>query len=271
MPELPEVQTVLNTLELKIKNRKIENIKILYKPIVECSTKTFKKNLVGQHFRKFKRRGKYLLFEMDDITLVSHLRMEGKYFILDDSTPFSKHDHVIFYLSNGKQLRYNDVRKFGRMELIDKKDDYSVFKQLGPEPFSKDFNLKYCKEYLADKKLPIKQVLLDQSFVAGIGNIYADEILFAIRVNPKTLANKITDKNIKDLISSTRKILNRAIKAGGTTIRSYTSSLGVTGRFQLKLNVHTMSKCKVCNKDIKKIVVGGRGTYYCPTCQKEKK
>ena len=269
MPELPEVQTVLSVLERQIKNRKIVDIKILYKPIVECSDRVFKHKLIGQHFRNFRRRGKYLLFEMDDITLVSHLRMEGKYFILDEKTPLSKHDHIIFYLDNGKQLRYNDVRKFGRMELIDKSDDYRVFKQLGPEPFSKYFNVKYCKEYLKDKKLPIKQVLLDQSFVAGIGNIYADEILFAMKVNPKISANKITDQNIKDLISSTRKILNKAIKDGGTTIRSYTSSLGVTGRFQQKLNVHTMNNCKVCNSEIKKIVVGGRGTYYCPVCQKE--
>lgn len=268
MPELPEVQTVLDTLANQIKNRKIINIKILYKPIVECSDRTFKNKLIGQHFRNFKRRGKYLLFEMDDITLVSHLRMEGKYFILDDKTPLSKHDHVIFYLDNGKQLRYNDVRKFGRMELIKKDDDYSEFKQLGPEPFSKNFNLDYCKEYLNNKRLPIKQVLLDQSFVAGIGNIYADEILYAMKVNPKKDANKLSDQNIKDLISSTRTILKRAIKAGGTTIRSYTSSLGVTGRFQLKLKVHTMSKCQCCGEEIKKIVVGGRGTYYCPKCQK---
>ena len=268
MPELPEVQTVLDTLETKIKNRKIVDINIRYSPIVDCPNTKFKKALIGQHFRKFKRRGKYLLFEMDDITLVSHLRMEGKYFILTDKTPLSKHDHVIFYLDNGKQLRYNDVRKFGRMELMAKDDEYLNFKKLGPEPFSKYFNLKYCKDYLKDKKKPIKEILLDQSFVAGIGNIYADEILFAMRVNPKTSACKLTDQNIQDFISSTRRILNRAIKAGGTTIRSYTSSLGVTGRFQLKLNVHTMSTCKVCGKDIKKIVVGGRGTYYCPKCQK---
>ena len=271
MPELPEVQTVLDTLETKIKDRKIIDIKILYKPIVECKDRVFKKTLINQHFRNFKRRGKYLLFEMDDITLVSHLRMEGKYFIVDDSFPMSKHDHVIFYLDNGMQLRYNYVRKFGRMELIEKNDDYRVFKNLGPEPFSEDFSLKYCKEYLKNSRLPIKQVLLDQSFVAGIGNIYADEILFAMKVNPKTLACKLTDENIESLIKSTRVILKRAIKAGGTTIRSYTSSLGVTGKFQLNLNVHTMEKCKICDSDIKKIVVGGRGTYYCPNCQKERK
>lgn len=267
MPELPEVQTVLETLEVQIKNREITNIKVLYRPIIECGDRTFKNKLLGQHFRSFKRRGKYLLFEMDDITLVSHLRMEGKYFILDDSIPLSKHDHIIFYLDDGRQLRYNDVRKFGRMELIEKQAEYKDFHNLGPEPFSEDFNLSYCKKYLENKKIPIKQVLLEQSFVAGIGNIYADEILFAIKVDPRTAANKLNDQNIKDFIISTKKILKRAIKAGGTTIKSYTSSLGVTGRFQLKLNVHTVDKCKVCGSEIKKIVVGGRGTYYCPKCQ----
>ena len=269
MPELPEVQTVLDTLNHQINDREIVKIKILYKPIVETSESTFKKKLIGQHFRCFKRRGKYLLFEMDDITLVSHLRMEGKYFILDDKTPLSKHDHVIFYLDNGKQLRYNDVRKFGRMELIAKQDNYEVFKDLGPEPFSRRFNLEYCRNYLKNKKLPIKQVLLEQSFVAGIGNIYADEILFAIKVNPVRSADKLSDEEILSLIDNTRKILKKAIKAGGTTIRSYTSSLGVTGRFQLSLNVHTMVHCPVCNCDIKKIKVSGRGTYFCPKCQKK--
>ena len=271
MPELPEVQTVLDTLERQIKDRQITKIKILYKPIVSCSETSFRKKLTGQHFRSFRRRGKYLLFEMDDITLVSHLRMEGKYFILDDSVPLSKHDHVIFWLDDGRQLRYNDVRKFGRMELIEKQDEYDDFKDLGPEPFSKAFNVNYCKDYLKDKKAPIKQVLLDQSFVAGIGNIYADEILFAMRTDPRTPANRLDEYDMKELISSARKILKKAIKAGGTTIRSYTSSLGVTGRFQLSLKVHTMETCPVCGTKIRKITVGGRGTYYCEKCQVLKK
>lgn len=268
MPELPEVQTVLDTLEKRIKNKKIVDIEVRYNRIISGSTREFKKKMLGQHFRRFKRRGKYLLFEMDDITFVSHLRMEGKYFILDNKSSFNKHDHVIFYLDNGKQLRYNDVRKFGRMELIPKSCDYRIFKNLGPEPFSKEFNFKYCKNYLKNIKKPIKEVLLDQSFVSGIGNIYADEILFFMKVNPKKKSCNLNEQNIKDLIANTRKVLKRAIKAGGTTIRSYTSSLGVTGRFQQKLCVHTMKKCKVCHNSIKKIVIGGRGTYYCPSCQK---
>ncbi|MBQ6560172.1 MAG: DNA-formamidopyrimidine glycosylase [Erysipelotrichaceae bacterium] len=271
MPELPEVQTVLDTLALRIKDRAITDIRILYKPIVSCSEKRFKQSLIGQHFRTFKRRGKYLLFEMDDLTLVSHLRMEGKYYILDEKTPISKHDHVIFVLDDGKQLRYNDVRKFGRMELIEKDEEYENFKDLGPEPFSDKFNLEYCRDYLKNKKTPIKTVLLDQSFVAGIGNIYADEILFAMKIDPRSRADLLDDKEIRTMIHETGRILNEAIQAGGTTIRSYTSSLGVTGLFQLDLMVHTIDNCPICHTKIQKTVIGGRGTYYCPNCQKLKK
>ncbi|MBR2578396.1 MAG: DNA-formamidopyrimidine glycosylase [Erysipelotrichaceae bacterium] len=269
MPELPEVETVLRTLEDKIKDARIDGIDVLYAPIVEGDVRTFRKKLIGQHFRSFDRRGKFLIFGMDDITLVSHLRMEGKYYILGKDDPIDKHTHVIFHLHDGRQLRYHDVRKFGRMELIPKADDYSVFKELGPEPFSRGFSFKYCKEYLKGKKKPVKEVLLDQSFVAGIGNIYADEILWDIRVNPLRSAEKLSDEEIRDLIAATCKILKKAIQAGGTTIRSYTSSLGVSGRFQLSLNCHTVHTCKRCGREISKIRVGGRGTYYCPSCQKK--
>ena len=268
MPELPEVETVLRTLEDRIKDREITGIKVLYEPIVSGSVSSFRKKLLHQHFRVFKRRGKFLIFVMDDITLVSHLRMEGKYYILTKDDPIDRHTHVIFELDDGRQLRYHDVRKFGRMELMEKREDYDEFHGLGPEPFSSDFSLRYCREYLQGIRKPIKEVLLDQSFVAGIGNIYADEILWAINVHPLRKACELSDEEIKDLIKATRNILKKAIKAGGTTIRSYTSSLGVTGRFQLSLNCHTVEKCKTCGSEIKKIRVGGRGTYYCPLCQK---
>ena len=268
MPELPEVETVVRTLESKIKDKKIIGIDVLYKQIIVDDIEHFKKTLIGQSFRNFKRRGKYLLFEMDDITLVSHLRMEGKYYILPMDEPIDKHTHVIFTLDDGNQLRYRDVRKFGRMELIPKSDNYDAFKELGPEPFDKKFNICYVRNYLSNKNKPIKEVLLDQSFVAGIGNIYADEILFAIKVSPNRKAKKLSEEEMKNLIKETRSILKAAIKKGGTTIRSYTSSLGVTGLFQLSLKCHTLKKCPVCNEDIIKTRIGGRGTYYCPNCQK---
>jgi len=267
MPELPEVETVVRTLESQIKDLKILDIEVLYPNIIVGPVDDFKKKLINQSFRKFKRRGKYLLFEMDDICFVSHLRMEGKYYIQRPQEEKDKHIHVIFKLSNGYELRYKDVRKFGRMELIEK-GDYLNFKDLGPEPFDSCFDKKYVKDYLFKISKPIKEVLLDQSFVAGIGNIYADEILFEIGINPVLCANKLTINNCDDLVKATQKILSKAIEKGGTTIRSYTSSLGVTGLFQLELNVHTMNNCKKCNSQIKKIKVGGRGTYYCPLCQK---
>lgn len=268
MPELPEVETVLRTLETQIKNKKIIDINVLYKSIIIGDLDEFKSKLIGQHFCDFKRRGKYLLFEMDDITLVSHLRMEGKYYILPKDEPIDKHTHVIFTLDDDTQLRYRDVRKFGRMELIEKQACYDDFKTLGPEPFSDSFNVRYVKKYLNNKNKPIKEVLLDQNFVAGIGNIYADEILFSIGVNPLRKANELNSREIKALIEQTRLILQSAIDKGGTTIRSYTSSLGVTGLFQLSLKCHTLKKCPVCGGDITKIRVGGRGTYYCSKCQK---
>ena len=267
MPELPEVQTVLDTLKTRIRDRKINDIDILYEPIIVNDPLFFKEKLAGQHFREFLRRGKYLLLELDDVTLVSHLRMEGKYFIVDESYPLSRHDHVIFYLDDGSQLRYNDVRKFGRMEIIDKRADYDDFKDLGPEPFSAAFNADYCLDYFKKHKKPVKEILLDQSFVAGIGNIYADEILFAIGIHPLSSAADLDGNDAEKLIEETRRILKEAIAAGGTTIRSYTSSLGVTGRFQQSLKAHGQEKCPQCGGDIAKIRVGGRGTYFCERCQ----
>lgn len=270
MPELPEVQTVLDTLSLRIKDCKIKDIEILYPRIIDYDINEFKHKLIGQHFREFKRRGKYLLFEMDDLTLVSHLRMEGKYFIQDKNEPLNKHTHVIFKLDDNRELRYNDVRKFGRFELIPKENDYSHFKNLGPEPFSKEFNEDYILNFFKNNKKPLKEVLLNQSFVAGIGNIYADEIAYGVKLHPLTPVCNLDKSDATNIKNETRRILKGAIKAGGTTIRSYTSSLGVTGRFQLKLKVHTMKKCPTCKEDIKKIRVGGRGTYFCLNCQKIK-
>jgi len=270
MPELPEVQTVLNTLELRIKDLEIIDVIILYPNIVDMDPIAFKNSLINQHFRNFKRRGKFLLFEMDDVLLVSHLRMEGKYFIKQHDEPVFKHTHIIFRLSNGQDLRYNDVRKFGRMYTTSLKPDYKVFHKLGVEPFSEDFNLEYCQARLSKSHRVIKQELLDQSFIAGIGNIYADEILFYAKLNPAKKANTLTTKEIQLLIKGTQEILKMAIADGGTTIRSYTSSLGVTGRFQQHLQVHQREgeKCYLCQSTIIKTKVAQRGTYYCPKCQK---
>lgn len=270
MPELPEVETVLRTLEHQIKKQEITEVDVRWERIIASDINEFKTKLIGQHFNDFKRRGKYLLFVLDDYLLISHLRMEGKYFLEDKSDPINKHIHVVFSLGNGKQLRYQDTRKFGRMELVPLTYDLKNFKNLGPEPWDDEFTSEACYKYLKKRSGPIKGALLDQSFVAGVGNIYADEICFAMGVDPRKSCKKITKKNAQDLVEATQAILEHAIQLGGTTIRSYTSSLGVSGRFQLEVKVHGKEHelCPRCQHEIKKIRVATRGTYYCPSCQK---
>lgn len=273
MPELPEVETVVRTLEKLIKNEEIIDVKIYWDNIIVGDIDEFKNKLIGQHFNDFKRRGKYLLFKLDDYYLMSHLRMEGKYFVFDDAHSKDKHSHVIFSFKSGRQLHYNDTRKFGKMELLAGDLDIKNIKGLGPEPFDDDFNLAYVRSVASKFKGPIKQLILDQHFVAGVGNIYADEILFEMAIDPESPANKLSDEDFNNMIVATRKILTKAIADGGTTIRSYTSSLGVSGRFQLSLNVHQRvnEKCKRCGGIILKKTVKTRGTYYCKKCQKLKK
>ena len=271
MPELPEVETVKNGLKEKVLNQKITNCKVLYSGIIAYPDKeNFIKEIIGKTINDIKRRGKFLMFELDEYYLISHLRMEGKYFIKNPSETLSKHDHVVFTLNKEKELRYNDTRKFGKMYLV-KKDELenTPISKLGLEPWDKELTPKYLKEKL-NKKKAIKTLLLDQSIIVGIGNIYADEILFLSKINPETQGCNLTNKNLQDIIDNTRITLEKAIASGGTTIHSYTSVDGIHGRFQQELLVHNKKgePCPKCQTEILKIVVNGRGTYYCPKCQK---
>lgn len=268
MPELPEVETVIRTLEHQIKDAEIEKVQVIYPKLVDnLDPREFENKLKGQHFRKFERRGKYLIFELDDYILVSHLRMEGKFYVEPDLKVKDKHTHLIISLTDSRFIMYHDVRKFGRMQLYAKGTELTVLNKLGLEPFDQNLNIDYLK-----KKCPahheLKEILLDQSIIAGIGNIYANEICFAMKVLPDKQFFQLSDKQLQALIDATRTILAAAIKDGGTTIRSYTSSLGVNGKFQQHLMVHGQQICKVCGSQIKKVYLKGRGTYYCPKCQK---
>lgn len=275
MPELPEVETVKETLKRKILNKTIKNVTIRYSGIIEYpSCDEFKKQIKNQTIHDITRLGKWLIFCLDDYYLLSHLRMEGKYFLKKESDEITKHEHVIFSFSDHTDLRYQDTRKFGKMLLVskDKLQEARSMKELGLEPWDKKLTPSYLKEKYKNKKLPIKSVILDQKIITGIGNIYADEILFLSNISPLTKASMLTDRDLSNIIDNTKKVLEKAIKQGGTTIRSYTSDLGVTGRFQNELYVHCREneKCLNCGNIIVKIKVGGRGTYYCPFCQKEK-
>ena len=268
MPELPEVETVVRTLERMISGRKILRTEVRYPKMIETDPEVFAAKMEGETFRTFSRRGKYLLFGMDDCILCVHLRMEGKFFVCEPEMPLNRHMHVIFDLDDGRQLRYQDTRKFGRMEILEKDIDLQMFHGLGPEPFSEEFSPGYIHAWRKKHNVALKTMLLDQSFAAGVGNIYADEILFACGLRPGRSCTRISRADEEALVRHTRRILEEAIRAGGTTIRSYTSSLGVTGLFQNDCLVHEKKTCRVCGSEIRVKRIGGRSSYYCPVCQK---
>ena len=275
MPELPEVETVKNTLKELVLNKKIESVDVFYSRIIDnVDIDTFKESLKGEQFIDISRYGKYLIFILKNHIIVSHLRMEGKYF-LKAREPKEKHEHIIFNLENGETLRYNDTRKFGRMYLFNTTDVDWVLKEeplnkLGLEPFSKDMSPSYLMNKLKGKSGPIKKALLDQSVICGLGNIYVDEVLFISRLHPEEDIKNLNLSDYERIIKASIDTLNKAIKLGGTTIRSFVSAQHATGLFQNELLVHTKEKCPVCGGNISKIRVATRGTYYCPNCQKFK-
>ncbi len=274
MPEIAEVETVRNTLKKRILNKKIKDVAVYYERMIEGDAESFKHNLVGQSFRDIKRRGKWLIFETEDYYLLSHLRMEGKYFLKDKREVKDKHEHVIFTFSDDEDLRYCDTRKFGRMKLIlkDELEQTECIKKQGIEPLDNNLTSTYLMSKFKNKHIPIKTALLDQTIISGLGNIYANEVLFAARIHPQTWASTLKEEDCKNICVAANNIIKEAIKMGGTTIKSYTSSLGVTGKFQQNLKVHKREneKCLVCQAVIQNIKIGGRSTYFCPNCQKEK-
>ena len=269
MPELPEVRTVAKVLKEKIIGKKITNYQIRYQNIIEDGSLSFD-NLINKTILDITTYGKYLIFKIDNLYLVSHLRMEGKYYIKNIKDEISKHEHIIFILDNNISLRYHDTRKFGRMFLTDDLSKCKGLNKLGLEPFDKNINSDYLLTKFNKSNLPINELLLDQSIIAGLGNIYANEVLFLSKINPFKKGKDITKNECGNIISSSKEILTNAIIDGGTTIKSYTSSLGVTGHYQDKLYVHKRDNmnCKICNSLILKDRIGGRSTYYCPNCQK---
>lgn len=274
MPELPEVETVKETLKLKLIGKKIKDVKIYYDGIIAYpEIKEFSKQIKNLPIKDINRRGKWLMFDLDKYYLLSHLRMEGKYFFKNKGDKLDNHEHVVFSLDSNEELRYRDTRKFGKMYLIKKEDINNVgpIKDLGLEPWDTNLTKEYLKDKYKTKKLPIKTVLLDQSIIVGIGNIYADEILFLSKLNPLIKCCDLNDDDLENIIKYTKEVLEKAIKLGGTTIRTYTSVDGVHGRFQNELLIHGKDKgiCPNCGQAIKKIRVGGRGTYYCSNCQKD--
>ena len=272
MPELPEVETVRRGLEKLILGKKISSVEIRYPKMIKTDLDEFQKEVPGQVVESMGRRGKYLLFYLTDKVLISHLRMEGKYFYYPDQAPERKHAHVFFQFEDGGTLVYEDVRKFGTMELLapDLLEAYFISKKLGPEPREQDFDLQIFKNALAKSKKPIKSHLLDQTLVAGLGNIYVDEVLWRAQVHPARPSQTLTAVEVTAIHDQTIAVLGQAVEKGGSTIRTYTNAFGEDGTMQDFHQVYdkTGQACSRCGTIIEKFQLGGRGTHFCPQCQR---
>lgn len=273
MPELPEVETIRGTLEGLVLQKKIKDVSIFWPNIIKHpdDTEAFRMLLRDETIEKIARRGKFLLFYLTDYVLVSHLRMEGKYRVVPTEEEIDKHTHVVFHFTDGTDMRYNDVRKFGTMHVfpIGEESEVKPLNQLGPDPFEAAYTVDYLQGKLSRTRRVIKAVLLDQTVIAGLGNIYVDEVLFLAKIHPETRANTLSVERVETIWQYAQEVLQKAVDQGGTTIRSYVDGEGEMGMFQQQLFAYGQEgePCKHCHSEIEKIKVAGRGTHICPTCQ----
>lgn len=273
MPELPEVQTVREGLNKLVKGSTIKSVEVLYPKMINLPAEDFAAKLSGKKILDIDRRGKYLLFRLsDDLTLVSHLRMEGKYEVQPEGTERPKHTNVVFHLTDGRELRYKDTRMFGKMALVKNEDVYNLsgLNKIGPEPTEQDLKFEYMKEIMHKSHRKIKGFLLDQSKIAGLGNIYCDEVLWMSKINPEQLTNELSDAEINLLRENIIKEIAAAVKGHGTTVHSYSNAYGEAGQFQNQLHAYGRKgeACERCGTTMEKIKVAQRGTTFCPKCQK---
>jgi formamidopyrimidine-DNA glycosylase len=272
MPELPEIETIRRSLVHLITGKKIQQVTVrLARIIQKIPPEVFTHRLQGLSIESIGRRGKYLLIHIPPYTLVSHLRMEGKYRMVKTGDPWEKHDHVEFRFTDGTALRYNDVRQFGTMDLVPQ-GDYRTIKglaTLGPEPIDEQFNGALLQERLErSRNTTIKSALLRQDRVAGLGNIYVDESLFRSGIHPERPVHTLQQEEYDRLASACKEVLLEGIAAGGASVRTY-SSPESRGSFQLQIQVYGKKgePCPRCHHPIERIVIGGRGTHFCPICQ----
>lgn len=258
MPELPEVETVCRELQKSLIGNKFTQIITLRDKIREVIPDL--SGLEGTKITAVERRAKYIIINSK---LIIHLGMSGT-IAIGAPKERKKHDHVVFELSNGEEMVFNDPRRFGLVTLYNDK----YFAALAPEPLTPEFNAKYLAKTLKTRKTPIKTAIMDQTLVVGVGNIYASEALFRSRINPTTPANKVQNHAL--LVNNIKQVLAEAIESGGSTLRDYVRSSGDLGYFQHHHNVYGRvgQPCVLCQTPIAKITQCGRSTFYCPKCQK---
>jgi formamidopyrimidine-DNA glycosylase len=270
MPELPEVETIRRDLEPHLVGRTVRRVEIPPDrvPVLEgIDEASFREGVTGARIDALSRRGKYLLFELDTgDKLVVHLRMTGK--LLLPHAPLAGHLRATFWLDDGSTLRFTDLRKFGRMWLMPSLSP--LFDKLGPEPLADAFSVETLASALAGRKAPVKALILDQRRIAGIGNIYADEALFAAGVLPTRPGGDLSPAEVARLHAAVRSVLVRGVESRGASFRDYVDAEGQSGGMQMLVQVfrRTGKPCCVCGALIERCKVGGRATHYCPTCQK---
>ena len=275
MPELPEVQTIVNDLVANdVINRTIVGVEVFWpKTIGDMKTETFRKKVSGQTIQNIRRRAKYIIFDFAaQWHLLVHLRMSGRLYLTPNSLKQDKHEHVILHLNDNSDLRFHDTRKFGRMILTENPE--SILGKLGPEPLSNDFSAEQFKTMLKSRHRQLKPLLLDQTFIAGLGNIYVDEALWEARLHPQRIASSLSTKKVNDLYHAIRKVLQQGIDNQGTSLGDGKSNFVSAKRRQgnnaknLMVFRRTNRECPRCGSMIKRIVVGQRSTHICPRCQK---
>ena len=288
MPELPEVEVVKRSLENSILNVLIKDIEINDANLRYRVKKREINQIIGLRILKIERRSKYLLFFFNkSLVMIVHLGMTGKFFIVNkekktktsfyydlNNSKDHKHNHIIFTFEKKKKLIYNDVRKFGFIKFDNamKLKNNLHLKNLGPEPLENEFTFEYFKNYINGRRRIVKDLLMDQKFVSGLGNIYVNEILFLSKIRPVRKLNKLGDLEIKKILRYSKKILKKAIVFGGSSIKNFSGISGKSGSFQQYFQVYGKegSQCSNtdCNQNIKKIVLSNRASFFCPKCQK---
>ncbi|MEK4036070.1 DNA-formamidopyrimidine glycosylase [Paenibacillus sp. FSL L8-0493] len=274
MPELPEVETVKRTLNELVNGKQIENVTVRLARIIQRpdDIQAFAHLLAGHSIVKVERRGKFLRIVLDGLVLVSHLRMEGRYGLFLNDDPLDKHTHVIFHFTDGTELRYTDVRQFGTMHLFQMGEDLQLppLNKLGQEPLEPSFTPERFKQIVSGKSTKIKSLLLNQEYIVGIGNIYVDESLHRAGIHPEDSAKSLTDNQLDKLHHAIVSTLAEAVNAGGSSVKSYVNGQGESGTYQQQLLIYGRKDqpCSNCGTMIEKTVVGGRGTHYCPNCQR---
>jgi formamidopyrimidine-DNA glycosylase len=272
MPELPEVETVADSLRGYLVGRTIIGATVTWhRTIAQPAVDEFLQQVAGRRIRSVTRRGKYVVIELERGYLLIHLKMSGQLRILPDAEPLSSHVRVVLNLDSGQQLRFRDTRKFGRIYLVDNPQDVTA--GLGPEPLEKDFTLDEFRRLLARRTGRLKPLLLNQHFLAGLGNIYADEALFAAKLHPLRKADSLTADEQARLYEAIRSVLGSAVAGRGTTLSDggYADASGQSGSYQTRLAVYgrTGQPCLRCGTPVERMVLGGRSAHYCPNCQVE--